>query len=635
MSFKWKWDAEIKKKGNEGFNDAGILTFNSNLINSFVREMIQNSNDAKSKKKSNIKIKIEHIKIYKTLIPAYDQFEEILGFVKDSNPNQEKFFDEAKRALRNEKIDFLVYSDFNTTGLSGNDDDYTSSFAACVLSEGISAKDNNNAGGSFGIGKNAIYSVSTLRTVFYSSLNESGEYIFQGVAKLASYKKGKNNHESRVYLGEGSERLAVRNPKEIPPLFKREQPGLSQFVMGVNLDVRWITDITKSVLKNYWSLLLDHGLEIEIIENGKVVQTIDSSNTIALIKRYYKEDPDRSTLQPIGNPLFFTEALKSNKIEFDIPHIGKCDFFYKEMSNGENNIAYLRNGMVVYTKVEQRLPGANITGVFRCQTTSGDEILRKMEPPKHDSFEPEMLARNHKLDKLAGEKILKQIRTDIRNQIKSLIEKYKLNIETPPFISELFEDLQKSIEGYNRGERKNQKSDIETLPKRAGGESIEVCLSSETDNSLITNKTGQIITQEGGKGSETIIQKSSSKEGKISSNGASESGNKDNPKDYIKSRVFFHSRLNSENVHKAIIRSEIPDMKNIEMRILQYGDSGNETAFILHEIKDGEGQIIPFQTITDGNGLITDYLFIIKELNREKQLYFTVTENQKSAFILN
>lgn len=635
MSFNWNWDAEVKNKGNEGFNNAGILTFNSNLINSFVREMFQNSNDAKSDKKQNVKIRIERKKISRKSIPAYDQFEKIINLVKESNPSQNSFFNKVSKALKNDKIDFLIYSDFNTIGLSGKDsDDFNSSFAACVLSEGISAKENNNAGGSFGIGKNAIYSISNIRTVFYSSLNEAGQYIFQGVAKLASYKKGNNNHESRVYLGEGKKRLSVRNPDHIPEQFKRHEPGLSQFVMGVDLDATWEKDIVKAVLRNYWSLLLESGLEVEILNDGKVVQTINSANTITLMKRYFKDSASESTLQPNGNPLYFAEALEGEKVEFDIPHLGKCDFFYKEMPNGENNIAYLRNGMVVFTKIEQRLPGASITGVFRCQSQEGNSILRKMEPPQHNSFEPEMLARNHNyLTKADGEKITARIRADIRNKIKALIDKYKVNIETPPFLSELFEDLQKSIEGYSRGERKNEKSETETLPRRAAEENIKINLSSQSQNSLITVKGRNMITA--AKGSDSFPPLRTGRRLIKPSKKSNNTGNRNKSKESVFSRVFYHSTADGKNIHKGIIRSLIPKITNAEFRISQYADSGNEIAFILHEITDEQDKIIPFNTVRDQDGLITDYMFVIDELIGEKQLYFTVTENQKSAFILN
>src|SRR5690242_1449656 len=142
MSINWKWGAEEKKKGDEGFNNAGILTFNSHAINSFVRELFQNSNDAKSETEKKIKVKIEYKQISKKQIPEFDNYLDILNSVKLAHPNQIKFFIKANEVLRNEAIPFLVYSDYKTKGLTGREEDSYSSFVACVLSEGISAKEN-------------------------------------------------------------------------------------------------------------------------------------------------------------------------------------------------------------------------------------------------------------------------------------------------------------------------------------------------------------------------------------------------------------------------------------------------------------------------------------------------------------
>ena len=44
------WGSHEEKKGWKGLNNAAINSFNSNIINSFIREMFQNSNDARDKK---------------------------------------------------------------------------------------------------------------------------------------------------------------------------------------------------------------------------------------------------------------------------------------------------------------------------------------------------------------------------------------------------------------------------------------------------------------------------------------------------------------------------------------------------------------------------------------------------------
>ena len=69
----------------------------------------------------------------------------------------------------------LTVSDFNTTGLTGPREE-VSPFHSLVKSSGVSNKEDDTSGGSFGIGKSAAYSASDLQTVFYATsyINAAG-----------------------------------------------------------------------------------------------------------------------------------------------------------------------------------------------------------------------------------------------------------------------------------------------------------------------------------------------------------------------------------------------------------------------------------------------------------------------------
>lgn len=632
MAVNWKWGAEEKKKGDEGFNNAGILTFNSHAINSFVRELFQNSNDARTPGKAKVVINIEYCTIKKSDIPAFDQFKKILDQVQKSHPYQVKFFKKAYESIKADKIPFLVYSDHNTKGLEGKDTDSGSSFVACVLSEGISAKEDKSAGGSFGIGKNAIYGISNMRTVFYSSCNKEGEHIFQGVAKLASYKTGSRNHEGRIYLGNGEERSSVRKVKDIPEVFRRSTSGLSQYVMGVELEDNWHIEFSKAVLRNYWLLLHEGRLEVELFKNKTSIQRINSRNVESLMQELFseKEELDES-LTPYGNPYWFYQAVKNGKqTAFDIPILGPCTFHYIENEQGENNIAYLRNGMVIFSKIEPRLVGANITGVFLCDNRKGNQVLRMMEPPKHDSFEVQMLENNdEELTKKDGDVILKSIKSSIRSVIKELIDKYKQPTETPAFLTELFDDLQKTFAETNKGNRNNQPSEAETIHRRAVQDEISINLRSEQENSYVSASRGNIE----GTGSGEITRNPDVivKNGKASKKPGS-SRNGKTPRVAIKSRVFHFGENDGRNIYKAVLSSP-DDIDNAELNLYQYSDSGDEVAFILHNVTDEQGGKIKFRESTDTDGMVKDYV-IVSSIPRNKTLYLEISDNQRSAFII-
>ena len=70
-------------------------------------------------------------------------------------------FTEASRLLRRSRLPYLRVADRNTTGL------HDRHWRALVKMQGASVKEKRGAGGSHGIGKNAPFAVSPLRTVYY------------------------------------------------------------------------------------------------------------------------------------------------------------------------------------------------------------------------------------------------------------------------------------------------------------------------------------------------------------------------------------------------------------------------------------------------------------------------------------
>src|SRR5690606_38400000 len=98
-------------------------------------------------------------------------------------------FEQACSTLRKPLISVFTVEDYGTTGLVGPSV-AGSPFHALVKGSGVSQKSSSDAGGSFGIGKNAAFAVSTLRTVFYSTRYRSDgkdAFLAQGKAILVSH----------------------------------------------------------------------------------------------------------------------------------------------------------------------------------------------------------------------------------------------------------------------------------------------------------------------------------------------------------------------------------------------------------------------------------------------------------------
>src|SRR5690606_17150646 len=114
------------------------------------------------------------------------------------------FFELACEAVRKPMVSILTVEDYGTTGLIGPS--VTGKpFHALIKGSGVSQKSSADAGGSFGIGKNAAFAVSQLRTVFYSTLyqlNGATHHLAQGKSILVSHTDDRGNEKRGIgYCG--------------------------------------------------------------------------------------------------------------------------------------------------------------------------------------------------------------------------------------------------------------------------------------------------------------------------------------------------------------------------------------------------------------------------------------------------
>ncbi|PAU94565.1 hypothetical protein CK503_07160 [Aliifodinibius salipaludis] len=651
---KLMWGAETENKGWQGLNNAAINTFNSNVINSLVREMFQNSIDARNKLAGNsqigdkpTKIKLRKFSIDKEQFPSYQEYREILDLVSNSGPNKKHrtFFNNAFNELDNKsKITLFGFEDYHTPGLSGDDNDPESSFSSCVLSEGTSINKDDTAGGSYGIGKNAIFGFSKTRTVFYSSLNPHDEFIFQGVAKLASFKdKNGKQYGYRIYCGKGNKQKSIRDIKELPSncknIFKRDDWGLSQYAVCPILRKGWQKAFIKAILRNYWMLLEEGELEVEIYDEGERIFFINSENLEKYLLKYFApEEYAPEDIEPDGNPYDYYKAFKkSEPIIKEVDGLGTVQFHCLELEHqNTNRIAYLRNGMTIYTDSEWGFGSIGYCGVFYCSNQKGNSVLRLMEPPTHDAFEPEKLdERSEDFTFKDGEKILKKIKSIVREPLKKIKDKYKEPAEDIPWL----DDLLKSMIGENNsgiGKRTGEKSEEETTQKLGRDIDMDVSFESKKGNTFINNKNDDNTDEGGGvdEGSGGGKRKGGKKTKNKNSKGGGPYGEQQTNKTNINSRIFITDK--SEQIdskkfkkYKVILESE-EDLKPNDLMLSQQGDSGELVDYELGKVTDINGNKLNFKKNKNSKGEITSY--VIEKVSIPNQLFIYVNEPYKSSF---
>jgi hypothetical protein len=579
-----KWFFAKNEGGRDsGFHDAGVETFKGNSDRYLARELIQNSLDARFDRQKPVQVKFEVLEIKRSDIPDLSGLKTTLERCGEYWPNSKKakaFFERAAELASLRTITALKVSDYNTNGVMGSETNRNKDFYNLIRCAGASSK-TGDEGGSFGIGKNAPFAASQLRTVFYSTYNKDREHIFIGVAMLVSHLADGVKLQATGYLG-GKHGTSVRNKSEIPSQFLRTKMGTDIILLGFPKANSWQKDLVYSVLENFWPA----------IEFGDLVVTvgdmqINSANLSELLTsfsgeegfsahEYYKAYKDAS--------LTFSEELTNLK---DVT-------LY--LSSGENDlpkrVAMVRKpGMVVFTKRFQSV--VPFCGVFLCRNDIGNKLLRDMEPPRHDDWDPD-----HP-EKGDNKKIESEFVRFIRDSIRNLLSSDDTKVIFVPGLSRFLPDDDETPEDSFEGgeDRKDESTDRSRLLEKIEGKKIDPRRTSAKPDHV---KPGEGIDDVegggadlfpegggsgGGGGGEGGGEGGTGKEGK-----GGPQGEESKPTIAIRYRTFA-TNVDS-GVYALTVQTEDKTAKDATLSIWTVGDQGKAPAEI-SSARQKDGKTIP------------------------------------------
>jgi hypothetical protein len=398
----------------QGLNDAGVENFLGAIDVYLSRECGQNTGDAPRLGIHTVRLEFDRLSIPATDIPAFGELRGVLQACLDkwgSKDKEREFFQNAITLAARDELSVLRISDFGTTGLTGADTDELGRWFALVKSQGVSNK-GDTAGGSFGIGKSSPFAASRFRTVFYGTRTEGGDVAFQGVSRLVSHK----NSEGRLTQGtgfignydvagaDGGEPLfsAIRDEPKIPPIFKRSEPGTDIWIIGYRSGAEWSDDLIRSILSNFWPAI--HRGQIEFRVGTKLITKDNLADLIA--QHAGQEEFDAHH--------FFKAAL-NQPITKTLRHTGTCELYLTASSPDlpRKILMARKTGMRIYDYQPKacRVP---FSGMLICTDAEGNKLLRKLEPPKHNVWDPK------RTDDDSGKKALEEIKLWIREEVKKL-----------------------------------------------------------------------------------------------------------------------------------------------------------------------------------------------------------------------
>lgn len=364
---------------DRGINDAGIETFKGGDLEWFLaRETIQNSVDARLKRP--VKVAFERLELKSSELPGLqnlaETFEACSQFWSD-DPDAVKFFTQALKLLNKSKVSVLRISDTNTKGVAGDDQKDGQGWYKLVSCSGASGKA-SGSGGSFGIGKSAPFAASAMRTVFYSTMTESESVAFRGVARLVSHNDVHATNQPVGYFGKDGG-VSIRKAKDIVKIFRPTERGTNLFILGYDSGKNWQTELVGSVLENFWPAIHNNALEVTVHDTSITTATLPEllAEYSHLHKRFHAHQYYRAYTDPLAT------VTTTN-----LPTLKTVSVHLLQGDDLHNKIAMIRNtGMVIY---ERPIP-SNVPycGVFECTNEDGSEILRSMEPPSHDKWDPD------------------------------------------------------------------------------------------------------------------------------------------------------------------------------------------------------------------------------------------------------
>ena len=176
------------------------------------------------------------------------------------------------------QINVLKVSDSNTTGVVGGDSERGKDWYNLIRCRGASSK-GTDAGGDFGIGKDAPFAASYLRTVLYSTNTGGGQYAFQGVARLATHAPAEGEKADSVGFLGGESGASIRVVEEIPPELRRTTCGTDLYILGFIAKEGWEKALRLAVLEYFWPAIHFGDLEVRINE-----EEINQDNLDALMR---------------------------------------------------------------------------------------------------------------------------------------------------------------------------------------------------------------------------------------------------------------------------------------------------------------------------------------------------------------
>ena len=405
---RMRWNFPNTNGGMDYVQDPSSAHFNEAPLRNLVREVIQNSLDAKydgidepvTVGFTEIYIKKSSIggaELEKHVQACFDRAEkEHRGAIASS-------YRRALDALSKPKIRCLKIHDTGTTGLKGN------LWDSLVTQEGSVNKIGSTPGGAYGIGKNAVLNVSDINTVFYSTRyigRDSGPRRrvrgridkLQGKSTLMTHPDPDAPNEKLQHIGFYTDEngMPMIGARSMPKVFRLNDTGTGVFIIGFNPRTDdWTTEIARAAADNYFYAIHNKQLTVSIRSAG-------SDSAVEIVH----DTLDDQFLNHKAPAYFYYQAIRDTEPRRtqSIDNMGTLDSYVLFAKDAPRRTGYInRNGMLITDSREQASNPLSPRGkalwpdyavIVMPATDDGDMWVRQMENPSHTTISPEHVTDN-------------------------------------------------------------------------------------------------------------------------------------------------------------------------------------------------------------------------------------------------
>lgn len=432
----WRFQASGHAE-RKGISSGDTEAFKKAPYQAFAREILQNSIDASMNDEDPVIVEFHLFEMPTNSIPGYHDLKNAIRRSKEFWKHKDDYvkeYENMEKILNKESIKCLRISDFNTTGLIGveSSDLPNNQFLALTKGTGVSEKAGTVSGGSKGMGKNASFLMSSLKTVFYStraskSINQmNGVFVGSiGVAELVSgyiddvVKPDRDYTQGTGYFCSNDLKMPLNQVLNFDAFYSKRNSefGTDIYIIGFEESVSWEQEVINSILDSFMASIVRGRLELSFNDNVINKDTLkDYIFDEKIIYKSYKSNI-------VSQYRLLTDGNNVRVFDIDTEY-GKCDLMVLPYSKAEEELSTHKCVMIRHPlmKIKDIDLGANFRVSAMCIINNGKlgEFLRKIENPQHIDWEPKRLKDLHERKEMVN--LLSDIKEQIRDKVMSCLQ---------------------------------------------------------------------------------------------------------------------------------------------------------------------------------------------------------------------